>query len=105
LSDVNLLINAQEFAAILGPSGCGKSTLLNIIAGLMKPSEGHIILDEKSVTKPGPDRAMVFQEHALFPWLTVQGNVEFGLEMQGVSKVERRSAAKRFIQLVGLGGF
>ncbi|MDG7016402.1 MAG: ABC transporter ATP-binding protein [Nitrososphaerota archaeon] len=105
LSNINITINEQEFACILGPSGCGKSTLLNIIAGFMKPTQGHVALDGKEVTRPGPDRAMVFQEQALFPWLTVEGNVEFGLEMQGLQKKERKPIAKKYIELVDLRGF
>ncbi|MEM0118001.1 MAG: ABC transporter ATP-binding protein [Conexivisphaerales archaeon] len=105
LRNIDVTINDEEFVCILGPSGCGKSTLLNIVAGFIRPTKGKVYLDGKEIVKPGPDRAMVFQEHALFPWLTVQGNVEFGLEMQGKPKEERKKIAKQFISLVGLSGF
>jgi NitT/TauT family transport system ATP-binding protein len=105
LRDINITIDEGEFTCIIGPSGCGKTTLLNIIAGFIRPTKGKVLLDGKEIIKPGPDRVMVFQEHALFPWLTVQGNVEFGLEMQGKPKEERKRIAKVFINMVGLGGF
>jgi NitT/TauT family transport system ATP-binding protein len=105
LRDINITIDEGEFTCIIGPSGCGKTTLLNIVAGFIRPTKGKVLLDGKEIIKPGPDRVMVFQEHALFPWLTVQGNVEFGLEMQGKPKEERKRIAKVFINMVGLGGF
>jgi NitT/TauT family transport system ATP-binding protein len=104
LDGIDLSVESEEFAAVLGPSGCGKSTLLNLIAGLLTPSAGAIWLD--GVLAPGrATTAMVFQEFALFPWRTVQGNVEFGLEEMHVSAAERTRRARAFIDLTGLAGF
>ena len=104
LDGIDLSVESEEFAAVLGPSGCGKSTLLNLIAGLLTPSAGAIWLD--GVLAPGrATTAMVFQEFALFPWRTVQGNVEFGLEEMHVSAAERTRRARAFIELTGLAGF
>jgi NitT/TauT family transport system ATP-binding protein len=86
LKDISLDIRRGEFICLLGPSGCGKSTLLNAIAGFSLPSTGHITVGEQTVTAPGPDRGMVFQEYALFPWMTVEKNIAFGLEIQGLAK-------------------
>ena len=86
LKDINLTINQGEFVCLLGPSGCGKSTLLNAIAGFSLPSSGSIRVDGLPVSTPGPERGMVFQEYALFPWMTVAQNVAFGLEVKGMSK-------------------
>jgi NitT/TauT family transport system ATP-binding protein len=94
-----------DFVALLGPSGCGKSTLLRIIDGLTPPTSGTVRLNGRTLTKPGPDRAMVFQGHDLLPWRTVTRNVEFGLEMLGISKAERRSRALEMLDLVGLTDF
>ena len=94
-----------QIVSIVGPSGCGKSTLLRLVAGLVRPSSGEIWLDGHQVTDPGADRGMVFQSYTLFPWLTVQGNVEFGPRLRGVPESERRAAARRYIQMVGLTGF
>ncbi|MHA1722474.1 MAG: ABC transporter ATP-binding protein [Candidatus Baldrarchaeia archaeon] len=105
LQDVSLKVHDGEFVCIVGPTGCGKSTLLNIIAGLTHPSKGEVLLDGKQIRGPGLDRIMVFQEYALFPWKTVLGNVEFGLEMKGVPKKERQEIAKKWIAKVGLKGF
>jgi NitT/TauT family transport system ATP-binding protein len=116
LSDVSLTVGSEELVALLGPSGCGKSTLLNIIAGLLTPSAGHVYFDddagasekEREPTGLSGRRllsAMVFQEFALFPWRTVQGNVEFGLEQAGVTRDERGALAGRYIALTGLRGF
>ncbi len=102
LRDVSCEVGDQEFVAILGPSGCGKSTLLNILAGFDFPTEGRVLLDGKPINQPGPDRGVVFQEYALFPWLTVQQNVEFGL--RGPAS-ERAAVTRRYIELVGLQGF
>jgi NitT/TauT family transport system ATP-binding protein len=85
LKDINLHINSGEFICLLGPSGCGKSTLLNAIAGFSHPTSGQILVDDKLVTDPGPDRGMVFQEYALFPWMTIERNIAFGLEVAGRS--------------------
>ncbi|GIP27785.1 nitrate ABC transporter ATP-binding protein [Paenibacillus sp. J23TS9] len=104
LNDIHLTINQGEFVSIIGKSGCGKSTLLNVIAGYIKPKHGKITVQGKEVTKPGPDRGFVFQDLALFPWLSVLDNVSFGLRMAGVSKQEIRERSKEAIQMVGLSG-
>ncbi len=95
----------QEFVSLIGPSGCGKTTLLNLIAGLIPPSGGRILLDEKPVTGPGRDRGVVFQQDAILPWRTVIRNVEYGLELRGEDPANRRKVALRFIQVVGLDKF
>ncbi len=105
LQRVNMEIKTGEFVCILGPSGCGKSTLLNIIAGLEKASEGKIFLNDQEVKGPGPDRAMMFQESALFPWLRVLDNVEFGMKMTGVAKEIRREKALKYLKMVHLTKF
>lgn len=105
LRDVSFSVNTHELIAIVGPSGCGKSTLLSIIAGLESPTTGEVVMDGRPVTKPGPERGVVFQEYALFPWRTVLGNVEFGPMARGITKLERRRTALRLIDLVGLKGF
>lgn len=105
LQNVSLSVDAGEFVSIVGPSGCGKSTLLKVVAGLIRPNAGSVYLDRVPVTEPGPERAMVFQSHALLPWRTVSGNVAYGLELQGKRRSEAQRQAQRFIELVGLGGF
>jgi NitT/TauT family transport system ATP-binding protein len=102
LSDFSLNIVEGEFLCIVGPSGCGKSTLLNLIAGLEKPDRGSVLIDGKPVARPGPDRVVMFQEAALFPWLNVIQNVSFGLKMAGMPKVERYERAKSLLQVVNL---
>jgi NitT/TauT family transport system ATP-binding protein len=91
-----------EFVVVVGPSGCGKSTLLNIAAGMVAPSGGSVLLDGKPVTGPGPERAMVFQEHGLFPWLTAEENVEFGLRMMRLPRAERRERVAAAMKMVNL---
>lgn len=105
LDGVNLEVQESQFVMIVGPSGCGKTTLINIIGGLDEATEGEVLLDGRAVTAPGADRGMVFQGYSLFPWLTVQKNVEFGLKMKGVPAQERAQKARKFIDLVGLNGF
>ena len=105
ISDVSLTIGQSEFVMIVGPSGCGKTTLINIIGGLETASAGRVLLDGRQVSGPGADRGMVFQGYSLFPWLTVQKNVEFGLKMKNLPAAERREIAARYIDLVGLTGF
>jgi NitT/TauT family transport system ATP-binding protein len=105
LLPVNLEVEAGEFVCLLGPSGCGKSTLLSIIAGLETASSGTIWANGKQVQGPGTDRVLLFQEAALFPWLDVQHNVEFGLRQIGTPARERRALARRFLELVHLKGF
>jgi ABC-type nitrate/sulfonate/bicarbonate transport system ATPase subunit len=102
---LSLQVGEREIVSIVGPSGCGKSTLLRLVAGLIRPTSGEILLDGRRVEGPGADRGMVFQSYTLFPWLTVQGNVEFGLRLRGVGPEERRAIARRYIELVGLVGF
>src|SRR5579883_622633 len=105
LRPVDIDVAAGEFICLLGPSGCGKSTLLSIIAGLEPASSGSIWADGRKVSGPGTDRVLLFQEAALFPWLDVQRNVEFGLRQAGVGAKERAAVAQRFIEIVHLKGF
>lgn len=105
LDNVNLSIKKGEFICLLGPSGCGKSTLLNIMAGLLKPSEGSLTLNGEEIKGVGRDKAMMFQESALFPWLKVIDNVEFGMKMAGVSKEERKEKALKYLKMVHLTKF
>jgi NitT/TauT family transport system ATP-binding protein len=105
LGGVDLKVEDGDFVCLVGPSGCGKSTFLRIIAGLESPDEGQVIFDGKPVTTTGPERIMVFQEGALFPWLRVQDNVEFGLKMAGIPKEERSQISKRFLDMMQLTKF
>ncbi|MSS86296.1 MAG: nitrate ABC transporter ATP-binding protein [Thaumarchaeota archaeon] len=105
LGGVNLKIESGDFVCLVGPSGCGKSTFLRIVAGLEKPDEGQIIFDGHPVSETSPERIMVFQEGALFPWLKVQDNVEFGLKMAGVSKEERSKISHRYLDMMQLTKF
>jgi NitT/TauT family transport system ATP-binding protein len=105
LDGIDLSISPGEFVCLLGPSGCGKSTLLNAIAGFSLPSEGRILVGGREVTGPGPDRAMVFQEYALFPWMTVARNVAFGLEMKGESKDAVARKVDALLMLLSLSEF
>src|SRR5438128_9337642 len=105
LDDVSLEVGAREFLALLGPSGCGKSTLLYLIGGFLPVEKGAISVDGKAVTAPGPDRGIVFQHFALFPWKTVRDNVLYGLKKQRLPKDECRDRVEHFIKLVGLAGF
>lgn len=105
LEHIDLHVEENEFVVILGPGQSGKTTLLRIIAGLETPTTGRVLLDEKEVSGPAPDRGLVFQRYTLFPWKTVVGNVEMGPKLRGVSKKDRREIAARYIHLVGLEGF
>ncbi len=105
IDGVSFNVMEGEFVSILGPSGCGKTTLLRIIAGLERQDEGEVLLRGKPIKGPGQDRAMVFQDYALFPWRNVLGNILFGLEIRNIPKKEALERAKRFIKLVGLEGF
>ncbi|RJX16389.1 ABC transporter ATP-binding protein [Candidatus Bathyarchaeota archaeon] len=105
LEEVTFHAHQKEFICIVGPSGCGKSTLLKIIAGLDKPTKGEVRFQGEPICGPHPKISMVFQSFALFPWRTVLQNVEFGLEMRGVPKTERRKIAEELIELVGLKGY
>jgi len=105
LEDVSLTVNEGEFVALLGPSGCGKSTLLNVLAGFEKVSKGKLLFDGTTISRPGPDRGVVFQEAALFPWLTVWQNVIFGPQVQGMARSEYEPRARQLLELVGLSSF
>jgi NitT/TauT family transport system ATP-binding protein len=105
LEDISLQVHDREFLALLGPSGCGKSTLLYLIGGFLPVETGRILLDGQPITAPGPDRGIVFQHFALFPWKTVRSNVLYGLERMGLARAEREKRAQSFIDLVGLTGF
>ena len=105
LDDVSLTIGTREFLALLGPSGCGKSTLLYLIGGFLPIERGAILVDEKPVAAPGPDRGIVFQHFALFPWKTVRANITYGLERQGMPREQREARAQALIEMVGLRGF
>jgi NitT/TauT family transport system ATP-binding protein len=103
--DVSFDIGQGEFVCLIGPSGCGKTTILNILAGLDSPSAGEVLMDGTAITGPGPDRAVLFQEPALFPWMSVKANVEFALRLIGVPKAERRERADHWLQKVHLRRF
>ncbi|MBS6645616.1 MAG: ABC transporter ATP-binding protein [Clostridiaceae bacterium] len=105
LDEVNLTVDKNEFICVVGPSGCGKTTLMNIIAGLYPPSTGTVHVRGELVTGPGKGKGVVFQQYALYPWLTVEKNVEFGLKMKGVPKEKRREIAGKYIRIVGLEKF
>ena len=105
LEEVNLDVEKNEFICVVGPSGCGKTTLMNIIAGLNPPSTGTVKVRGELVTGPGKGKGVVFQQYALYPWLTVEKNVEFGLRMKGVEKEKRREIAQKYIKIVGLEKF
>ena len=105
LEEVNLDVEKNEFICVVGPSGCGKTTLMNIIAGLNPPSTGTVKVRGELVTGPGKGQGVVFQQYALYPWLTVEKNVEFGLRMKGVEKEKRREIAQKYIKIVGLEKF
>ena len=105
LDSVSLSVPDKQFAVIVGPSGCGKSSLLDIIAGLKRATSGNCTVDGEAVSKPGRQRGMVFQNYSLFPWLTVQKNVEFGLKLRNVPAQQRAKIATFYIDAVGLAGF
>ena len=105
VENIDLLIEEGEFVCFVGPSGCGKSTLLNILAGLDRPTEGEIILNGQPIDGTGPDRIIVFQENALFPWLKVIDNVEFGLKVAGLNKEKRREIAMHYLETMQLTKF
>lgn len=105
LDDIGFDVAPGEFVCLIGPSGCGKSTLLNLVAGLERPDGGEIRINERPVTQPGPDRVVLFQEHSLFPWMTVLGNVEFALQLVGVPREERAERAMTWLRKVHLTRF
>lgn len=105
LSDVSLRIASDEFVCLLGPSGCGKTTLLNMLAGFEQPTSGKIEVDGRPILGPGPDRTMVFQDYALFPWMTVADNIAYGLRRKGVSTSDRKRIVEHYLQLTELSGF
>ncbi len=102
---VNLHVNDKEFVAIVGPSGCGKTTCMRMVAGLEMPTKGRVMVGGKEVRNPGPDRAVVFQQFALFPWKSVQENIEFGLKSLHMSSEEKKEKTARLIGLMGLEGY
>jgi NitT/TauT family transport system ATP-binding protein len=104
LDRVSLAVSEREFVAIVGPSGCGKTTLLRLAAGLDFPTAGRVLVGDREVHAPGPDRAVVFQQFALFPWKTVRENIGFGLKCRGTSAKEREAAVRHYIEVMGLGG-
>jgi NitT/TauT family transport system ATP-binding protein len=103
--DVNLDVAPGEFLCLIGPSGCGKTTLLNLFAGLERPDQGQVLMDGRLITEPGPERAVLFQDPALFPWMSVRRNVEFALKMIGVPEDERGDRAMHWLRKVHLAGF
>ncbi len=105
IEEITLSVREGEFMCLLGPSGCGKTTLLNLFAGFDRPSAGHVYLDGREIAAPGPDRGVVFQEHALFPWLTVHDNVGCGKRVRARPQAEQREIIRRELALVGLEGF
>jgi NitT/TauT family transport system ATP-binding protein len=105
LDNVSFEVEHNRFCAILGHSGCGKTTLLNIAAGFERPSEGVVLLDGESIHAPGWQNTMIFQDYALFPWMSVAGNIGFGLEMKGVAGHKRDGIVRHYVDLVGLTGF
>lgn len=105
LNQINLEIKQGEFLCVVGQSGCGKSTLLNLIAGLETPTAGEILLNGKPVKGPGADRTVMFQEHALFPWLNMMKNVTFGMEMTGVPKAEQEKRANKYLEMMRLSAY
>jgi len=102
IENIDLAVNDGEFVCLVGPSGCGKSTLLNILAGLDNPTKGQVVLNGRQISGTGPDRIMVFQENALFPWMKVIDNVEFGLKISKVEKIKRREIAMQYLDMMQL---
>jgi NitT/TauT family transport system ATP-binding protein len=107
VDDVSYDIRDREFVSVIGPSGCGKTTMMNIVAGFIAPSSGRVLLDGAPVPGPGPDRGVMFQEYGVFPWLTVRGNIAFGLELAAnrVDTAERNAIVQRYMRLMGLTEF
>jgi NitT/TauT family transport system ATP-binding protein len=105
IEDVTFEVGVGEFVCLIGPSGCGKSTILNLLAGLDRPDEGEVLFDGRRITEPGPDRALLFQDPALFPWLSVRRNVEYALGLRGLSRDEARRTAESWLAKVNLSAF
>ena len=105
ISDLSFAVGDNEFVSIVGPSGCGKSTLLYIVAGFILPTAGQVLVDNRPVQGPGPDRGIVFQEYALFPWRTVGDNIKYGLEEKGLPRHEIEGIVQKYVRLMGLEGF
>ncbi len=107
VEDVSFGIRDREFVSIIGPSGCGKTTMMNIVAGFVSPTRGSVTLDGKPVAGPGPDRGVIFQEYGVFPWLTVEQNIDFGMKLRAnnLSQGERRDIRERYMRLMGLSDF
>jgi NitT/TauT family transport system ATP-binding protein len=105
LNNIHLEVNDREFVAVVGPSGCGKTTLMRMVAGLEFPTRGTVRVDNREITGPGPDRAVVFQAFALFPWKTVADNIAFGLRCKGVDADARAASIGRYLELMGLTGY
>jgi NitT/TauT family transport system ATP-binding protein len=105
LKNISLTVSEGEFVSIVGPSGCGKSTLLYMLGGFVPPSSGRLLADGQPIVGPGIDRGIVFQEYALFPWLTVFDNISYGLEMAGMPAAKWEEAVEHYVSLIGLKGF
>ena len=107
VDDVSFTINEGEFVSIVGPSGCGKTTMMNMVAGFVRPTSGQVLLDGAPIAGPGQDRGVIFQEYGVFPWLTVEQNILFGMKLRKsrVPQAERESLKNRYLQLMGLGDF
>ena len=105
ISDLSFVVGENEFVSIVGPSGCGKSTSLYIIAGFIAPTKGTVLIDDRPVREPGPDRGVVFQEYALFPWRTVEDNIKYGLEEKGLAREDVQGIVQKYVRLMGLEGF
>jgi len=105
LDDIDIDVAAGTFLCLVGPSGCGKTTLLNLLAGFEPPTLGHVRAFGHEIKAPGPDRTMMFQDYALFPWLTVKGNIEYGLKRRGIGRDERKHIIQHYVDLIDLRGF
>jgi NitT/TauT family transport system ATP-binding protein len=107
VDDVTYDIHHREFVSVIGPSGCGKTTMMNMVAGFMQPSSGNVTLDGKPISRPGPDRGVIFQEYGVFPWLSVQDNIAFGLKLRAnrTTTAERDRICQRYMRLMGLAEF
>jgi NitT/TauT family transport system ATP-binding protein len=105
VDDVSFAIENREFVSLIGPSGCGKTTMMNMVAGFVQPTAGRVLLDGAPVAGPGPDRGVIFQEYGVFPWLTVRGNIEFGLNLSCNDSRDKNEIVERYMRLMGLADF